>query len=393
MLMSVAVALLMLNDHDNLYIVVDDWLIGFKLSVAILILLMIYFLFSISFRLLMRLFKMSEHLHNWQIIRRSTLAAETQQKALLELSRGHWRAAEREFIRHVKYTDTPLLGYLNAARAAQHQSAIDRRDQYLQLAHESDSQAALSIGITQAEVYILHHQFEQALAILTNLQMIEPKNTHIFDMLFKLYKELNDWNQLSKLIPQLRKHQVLSSLEITELEFQIYKELLGSASEVDELTSIWLGMSKSLKDNIDLIYLYARKIINKGKSEVVEPLLRVFLKKKWDENIVYLYSLLEVDSVAAQLATIEKLTEEHGKNPILLLSLGKVCMRNQLWGKARIYLESSIGAGPGTEAYQTLGGLLENMGDQEGALECYRKGMSLARAQVPGKTNLPGEHE
>lgn len=379
--MSVAVALLMLNDENNLYIVANDWLIGFKLSVAILILLMIYFLFSISFRLLMRLLNMSEHLHNWQITRRTTLAADTQQKALLELSRGHWRAAEREFIRHVKYSDTPLLGYLNAARAAQQQSAIERRDQYLQLAHESDSQAALSIGITQAEVYIAHHQFEQALAILRNLQVIEPKNTYIFDLLLKLYQELNDWNQLSKLIPQLRKYHVLSAPDVAALEFRVYKKLLGNINNIAELGKTWQSMPKNLKDNVDFIYIYAKKLIESGQSDNAEPLLRTFLKKNWDENIVYLYSLLEVEPVAAQLATIEKLTEEHGKNPILLLSLGKVCMRNQLWGKARIYLESSIGAGPCTEAYQTLGSLLENMGDQEAALECYRKGMSLALKQ------------
>lgn len=383
MLMSVAVALFMLNDHDNLYIVVNDWLIGFKLSVAILILLMIYFLFSISIRFLMRLLNMSEHLHQWQVIRRATLASETQQKALLELSRGHWRAAERDFIRHVKYTDTPLLSYLNAARAAQKQSAIDRRDQYLQLAHESDGQAALSIGITQAEVYIDHNQFEQALAILTNLQIAEPKNTHIFKLLLQLYQELNDWGQLNKLIPHLRKYHVLSATEIAVLEYRVYQKLLGACKNNTDLTEIWLSVPKSLKDNVNLIYLYAQKMIGSGNSDMAEPLLRAFLKKHWDENIVYLYSLLEVDAVAAQLLTIEKLTEEHGKNPILLLSLGKVCMRNQLWGKARIYLESSIGAGPGTEAYQTLGGLLESMGDQEAALECYRKGMSLALTNVP----------
>ncbi len=383
MLLSVAVALFMLNDHDNLYIVVNDWLIGFKLSVAILILLMIYFLFSISIRLLMRLLNMSEHLHQWQVIRRATLASETQQKALLELSRGHWRTAERDFIRHVKYTDTPLLAYLNAARAAQKQSAIDRRDQYLQLAHESDSQAALSIGITQAEVYIEHHQFEQALAILTNLQVTEPKNTHIFNLLLQLYQELNDWGQLNKLIPHLRKSHVLSVSEIAALEYRVYQKLLGDCNDNVALIKIWASAPKSLKDNVNLIYLYAKKMIDGGDSAMAEPLLRTFLKKNWNENIVYLYSLLDVDTVAAQLLTIEKLTEEHGKNPILLLSLGKVCMRNQLWGKARIYLESSIGAGPSTEAYQTLGSLLESMGDQEAALECYRKGMILALTNTP----------
>lgn len=381
MLLSVAVALLMMKDKNVVYLMTGDSLIQIKLSTTILILLMLYFLFNISLRLLFRLLHMSDHLHHWQTLRRASLAVESQQNALLELSRGHWRSAEREFVRHVKYTDKPLLGYLNAARAAQQQLAIERRDRYLQLAHESDSQAELSIGITQAELHISNQQLEQALAILTGLQALEPKNTHILGLLLKLYRELNDWVQLSKLIPMLRKHHVLTVDETTELEYQVYQELLKKEIDADGLIAIWTGMPKVLKDDVKLIYLYAKKLIERKQGDVVEPLLRLFLKKRWDENIVYLYSILEVEPATTQLATIEKLTEDHGKNSVLLLSLGKVCMRNQLWGKARIYLESSIGAGPSTEAYQTLGGLLENMGDQEAALECYRKGMSLALKQ------------
>jgi len=60
------------------------------------------------------------------------------------------------------------------------------------------------------------------------------------------------------------------------------------------------------------------------------------------------------------------------------LVLGRLCLRSRLWGKARSYLETSIGVQPSPEAYQELGLLLEQMGELEQAMVHYRAGLELA---------------
>lgn len=72
---------------------------------------------------------------------------------------------------------------------------------------------------------------------------------------------------------------------------------------------------------------------------------------------------------------------------MLLLALGRLSLRNRLWGKARSYLEASIGASPRSAAYGELGRLLEQLGEQEAAREHYRKGLELL---VPVDPGLPG---
>ena len=47
------------------------------------------------------------------------------------------------------------------------------------------------------------------------------------------------------------------------------------------------------------------------------------------------------------------------------------------------YLEASIGSGPSAEAHQELGILLEQMGEQELALDNYRAGLDLAASNGP----------
>jgi HemY protein len=57
--------------------------------------------------------------------------------------------------------------------------------------------------------------------------------------------------------------------------------------------------------------------------------------------------------------------------------LGRLCLYNQLWGKARSYLQTSIAILPAPETYMELGKLHEQLGSTEAALEWYRQGLIL----------------
>ena len=52
---------------------------------------------------------------------------------------------------------------------------------------------------------------------------------------------------------------------------------------------------------------------------------------------------------------------------MLLLALGFICMQQELWGKARNYLEASLAIEPSHTAFVRLGQLLERMGEPEEA--------------------------
>ncbi len=45
----------------------------------------------------------------------------------------------------------------------------------------------------------------------------------------------------------------------------------------------------------------------------------------------------------------------------LLFSLGRLCMQNEVWGKAQGYLEASVAKAPTADTYLTLAQLSERM--------------------------------
>ena len=81
---------------------------------------------------------------------------------------------------------------------------------------------------------------------------------------------------------------------------------------------------------------------------------------------------------AKQLAIAESFLQSHARDAVLLLSLGRICKHNQLWGKARDYLQESLDVQPNPEAYYEYAQLHERDGDSEQAAVCYEKGLALA---------------
>ena len=119
-----------------------------------------------------------------------------------------------------------------------------------------------------------------------------------------------------------------------------------------------------------------------GTGQRVAPLIVVSLQRQWDPELVRLYGRIETESLPAQLSIAEGWLKDRPQDPDLLLALARLCLQNRLWGKARSYLEASIGILPKVESYQELGILLEQMDEPDKALECFRTGQGLERRET-----------
>lgn len=378
---AVLLALLLLQDPGYVLIAYDVWTVETSLSFFVVAALVGYLLLYLLGRALRGLWRMPGRVRNWRHRQRRERARLAYDRGMLALSEGHWKKAERRLLRRVGGADVPMLNYLGAARAAQHLGETERRDRYLHLAHENAPSTELAVSLTQAELQIANRQLEQALATLTHLRGVEPNNTYVLGLLVRLYGELRDWPHLRALLPDLRRQQVLPQEQVAELEHKVHTELLNQAAarhDLQGLRDAWSQVPRPLQDDEQLLGVYVRNLVELGHSAEAEPLLRSALRSAWSDDLVYLYGAVQGEDPARQLATAEQWAKEHGKSPVLLLTLGRLSLRNRLWGKARIYLESSIGAGPRPETYKELGALLERMGDHDAAMNCYREGMALA---------------
>ncbi len=320
---------------------------------------------------------------NWLRWRRKNKAYSKTNRGLLELIEGHWRQAENYLLEGIDQSDAPLINYLAAAKAAHERGAYDKRDMYLQKAHDFAPHAEVAIGLTQAQLQFDQGQLEQALATLNHLRTLVPSHPIVLKLLEKLYVRLADWKNLLKLMPALRKAKIFTTDQLDHLEQTVYEELLNiEANKTDglrQLRALWMTLPRRLEKNPRLVYCYAEYLMHYPDATMeIEELINKTVKKTWSPDLVKMYGQLVTTDSKKQLNHAEHWLKLYPHQAILFLTLARLCLRCKLWGKARSYLDDSLKLATLPETYVEYGKLFEQLGDMSSAVESYQKGLQLS---------------
>lgn len=309
-------------------------------------------------------------------------------QGLIAFIEGNWQTSRRILSRAAEKSETPLLNYLIAARASHALGDAEQQKALLKKAEESTTGAAIAVGITQAELQLRSGHLEQCLATLMRVRRNAGKHPYVLYLLKAVYEALNDWDEVLELLPQLKKYKVLKSEELISLELHASKNSLNEAAKsnddtLDKLRTLWLSFSKAVKKDSDCIACYTGHIIRLGGDVEAEKLIRDQLKKDWNQRLVSLYGIIAGEDVGKQLIHAENWLKERNNDANLLLCLGRLSLRNELWGKARDYFETSYKLENASEACAELGRLLARLGEHEKSNEYFHKGLLLATRELP----------
>lgn len=382
LIFSVWLGLQVAKDPGLAFFSYRNWSVEMPLWFALLSFISVLMIFYLATRFFDQIDTSIYRWKNWLKWRRKNKAYSKTNRGLIEILEGHWKNAEYYLKEGLAQSDAPLLNYLALAKSAHEQKAYDRRDSYLRKAHAAAPQADVAIGLTQAHLQLSQGQLEQALATLNHLRSVAPKHAFVLKLLERVYVHLGDWKSLLKLLPDLYRAKIVTREQLSQLELKTYTELLKSASQqVDNLTAVydvWQSIPRKLQAQPQLIYIYANQLMRyPDKADEAEELIYKSLKKSWDKELVKLYGQLAITDAKKQLAHAENLLKRYDKQAVLLLTLGKLAVRCQLWGKARAYFEESLALELNRETYVECGKLFEQLGDADAALQCYRDGLML----------------
>ncbi|CAG8864600.1 Protein HemY [Pseudomonas fluorescens] len=314
--------------------------------------------------------------------RRTRIAIEQGQ---LDLAEGRWASAQRHLHRAAEHERHPLLYYLGAARAANEQGRIEDSDQLLERALERQPEAELAVALTHAQLQMERGDTDAALVTLEAMQERYPQNAQVLRLLQRLHRERGEWPALIRLLPELRKGKVLSADELATLEKRAWGENLSLASTRGEdlqsarqsLERAWQQLTSAQRQEPQLVLAYAEQLRQLGAQGEAEEVLRTALKKHYESHLARLYGLVRGNDPARQLQAAEGWLKDHGTDPSLLLTLGRLSLQNRLWGKARDYLESSLRQQRDPETCAELARLLASLGDTERSNQLFQEGLGL----------------
>ncbi len=302
--------------------------------------------------------------------------------AFAAIAEGQWGRGER-LLGRAAHGPASLAGYLAAARAAQEQGATERRDEWLRLAYEADPGAAPAVLLTQADLQLEQGQLEEALATLQQLDSTAPAHPRGLALRARVLERLGDWDGLERLLPQLRAAKALDKDAAQALEVRVSQARLAAAQDGTELERTWQGLERSMRRDPAVLEAYTEAALRLGAADQAEPVLRRALKSTWSAPLVAAYGGLETSDPSSQLAAAEKWLDQRPEDADLLLACGRLSLRNQLWGKARSYLETSLAIRPHPDTWQIYGELLVQLGESGAASEAFRQGLAAASGRTP----------
>lgn len=306
---------------------------------------------------------------------------------LLSFIEGNWRQALKQLNRSAANSDAPLLNYLGAARSAYELGDEQQASRLLAKAEESDPNAGLAIALTQARMQLMAKKYESCAATLERAKKIAPKHPVVLDMICQVYVQLQDWESLEKIVPLLNRQKVLSPDELADLQLTLYSKLLRLAGQADfslnNVQSIWKRVPKNLQRAPKLVSQYVDLLEAEGELMAAESVLRKTLQKQWDDSLIVRYGLLKPVDAGRQLLHAEAWLKERPGNSYLMLTLGRLSLCNELWGKARDYFDSSLKLQVSADACAELGRLLARLGEHKASTEYYQQGLLLTANKLP----------
>lgn len=313
--------------------------------------------------------------------RRIDKARRSFEDGMLKLMEGNWQQAEIELVRRAADHHAPHLNYLAAARAAQRMGADERRDHYLQLAEREKPALAFASQLTEAELQRDRGDFQLAKSTALKLHEDKPKHPYPVELLAEAHYALGEWPELHGLLsrteklnspPPARRRQMLQKALFERMRVAV------DEARLEDLKNLWRQTPAHLQTDPALRSQYVHGLARLNAHAEASDLISRTLAREWDAELVQVFGQLHSTDSLGQLASIEQWLGLYGEKPELLITAGRACLANKLWGKARSYLESAIRVEPTPAAYLELARLCEQTQNAEEASKFMRKGLELA---------------
>ena len=375
--------LLVKDDPGFVLIKYGDFSLETSLAFGIVAIVVAGVLIQLVLRIFLSIWRLPQSLGKSAAQRRIEKSRKFLNQGLIDLAEGRFAQAETALLKLIEHAENPLLNYLAAARAAQQQEKYDERDDYIKSAHDARPEAEIAISVTQAELQLSSGQTERALATLTHLRTVAPKHDYILKLLAKVYDQIGEWSQLCELLPEVRKKKLFNDNRLNQIEFKAYSGNLKDAASIsaEALNKSWSSLPKSCLSQAEYILFYIDLLTQHNyESKHMEQIVVKSITQQWDARLIGYYGKLKVQDTSAQLSTAEKWLQDYGSSDVLLLALGRICLRLKLWGKSQSYLEASIGIKSTPESCLELAELLSSsqMNEKEKACRYFQQGLKAS---------------
>ena len=379
-LFALAVGFTLAGKYDPGYavLVYPPYRVELSLTLMVAVFLSLLVVGHLFFRIASATLRLPEQVRAFRARQREQKSREALTEALTALLEMRYNRAEKRAAEALTLDSSPWQATLIAARAAHEIKAYSRRDGYLAQAEQLAPDQAMARLVTEADCLLDERRAEAALTRLKQAAALDPRHAGLQRLELRAQQMLKNWDRVLELAAALEKRQALEPVMAEQLRLNAHLENLKlAANSAAALTAAWQKIPVTEKTRPRLAHGAASAFAGRGETGTAIEIIEQSLAQQWDETLAREYGEIEGTDTLRQIERAEKWLPEHPRDAALLLSLGRLCARQSLWGKAQSFFEASLAIAPASETCFALAQLLEQMGQPEAACQYYRQGMAL----------------
>lgn len=297
----------------------------------------------------------------------------------LALAEQDWGKAERAMAKGAKAGEAPMINYFAAARAAHQRGDQAAWQNYLEQA-EQQPEAKTTAQITRIRYLMEDGDLESSRQQLDALDITTQAKPVVRRLALALYRKQQDWDQLAKLIPLVKRDKSLPEEVQQQLPIEVATARFNECETEQGLTNQWDALPRQLKRESALQVAYANGLLRLGNVAKA----RMLLLDKLDKNNPQgsLLGALPAASKGAEeeVANILKRKYRNGNNAEVNECMAELAEQRQQFDLALTHRQKALDAEASVSRYQKVIRLQEQLGQRDDALGNYRQMVALMQA-------------
>jgi HemY protein len=300
--------------------------------------------------------------------------------AIQALFEGRFVRVEKLASKAIELGAAPGLAGLLGARAAQRLRDFGRRDQWLERSKQGESEWRVAQLMTRAELLLDERRFDEARAVLRELHASGPRHVAALFLELRAEQGMSNWDEVLRIANALEKHGAMPDEALASVRASARVALLTRKPlDREDLVRQWDDTPRAERVHSRIAAAAARAFMALGDSRKAHRIIEEALERNWDGALALLYGEREDSDALERLERAERWLTDRPGEAELLLTLGRLCVQRELWGKAQSYLEASLATQPTQATHIALARLYERLGRAEEAGRHFRASADLVQ--------------
>jgi len=377
-LFAIAVVLAITGRFDagQVLLVYPPYRVDISLNLFIVAIIVVFIVLYAVTRIVRNIWRMPQRVAAYRARSRVAKAHASLRDAIGNLYAGRFSRAEKAARDSLAHPENKGAAGLIAANAAHRMHEYARGDEWLAQIDATDWQDARLMAT--ADMRADGRDADGALAALLEMQSQGGRRIHAQQIALRAQQQLKNWGEVLKLVKTLEKREAIHPAVAVRLRQLAAENLLRDRRHnADALLELWNSLSPTERHSPRLADLAAELLVALNRPQDARKVVEEALAQNWDARLLRRYPDTAGGDALPLIQKAEAWQKERPDDADLLFALGRLCLHQQLWGKAQSFLEAALKSADNEplkiRSHRALARLHEQLGDADKASEHYRQ--------------------